>query len=391
MKSKLILGIIALSISLSGWSQEETEKEEKEVLKRPVQVSFIYPIGSNGLQSPQVINNVSLNMLAGMSYGVHGAELAGIANVVRKDVVGFQAAGIANAVGNNVRGIQAAGIANATKNDVTGVQFGGIANAAGGYLQGAQFAGIANFNQGAVKGAQIAGHVNYADKHVIGVQLSGLANYAGNDVNGAQVSGLANYSGGEVTGLQLSPLFNYSKTLNGVQIGLVNVSSAYKKGVAIGLLNFVKGGMSRFEISHDDVVAVNGSYRSGTPVLYSILTAGIDPDKERWTYGAGFGTQFNFKGNLFGNVEATISSLESLEKRVKGVYLLNRLNLNVGYNFLGNLAIVGGPVLNIYLSNPEEDVADPFAKIVPGKTLFSDQDGKWTINSWVGYRVAVRF
>ena len=372
MKSKFIAGLIALGAAFLATAQEVQDPQVKE---RPVQISFVYPIGTNGLESGQYINNASFNLLAGYNYGVRGAELGGFANVLRYDVVGFQGAGFANVTGGNIKGAQGAGFVNTTRGNVVGVQGAGFANVLGGHVEGVQGSGFANVALGSIVGAQLTGTVNFAQ----------------GDVTGAQLSGLANYSGGEVRGVQGSTLFNYAGTLSGVQVGLVNFAKEYKRGAAIGLLNFVKGGMNRFEISYDDIVAINGSYRSGTPFLYTILAAGIDPDKDRWTYGLGLGSQYRISQKFFGNVEATTSSLMSLDERLDGHYIMNRLNLNIGYSLFGNVALVAGPVLNIYVSRPDEDGEDPFSGIVPDNTLFDDASSDWSVNAWVGYRAAVRF
>ncbi len=372
MKSRFIAGLIALGVGFSATAQEI---QEPEVKVRPVQISFIYPIGTNGLEAGDYINNASLSLLGGYAYGVRGAELAGFANVLRYDVVGFQGAGFANVIGGDVEGAQGAGFANVNRGNVVGFQGAGFGNVLGGHVVGVQGAGFFNFALGSIKGAQLAGFTNFAQ----------------GDITGAQLSGMANYAGGEVKGLQGSAFFNYAGTLSGVQVGLVNFAKEYKKGAAIGLLNFVHGGMNRFEVSYDDIVAINGSYRSGTPALYSILTAGIDPDKDRWTYGVGVGTQYRISQRFFGNVELSSSSLMSLDERLDGHYIMNRLNLNFGYSLFGNVAIVAGPVLNIYVSNPEEDGEDPFLSIIPDKTLFDDASGDWAVNAWIGYRAAVRF
>ncbi|MEM9328635.1 MAG: hypothetical protein AAGA85_23415 [Bacteroidota bacterium] len=372
MKSKFIIGLIALGAGFFATAQEVRDPEVKE---RPAQVSLVFPIGTNGLDAGNYINNASFNLFAGYAYGVKGAELAGFANVLQADVVGFQGAGFANVVGGNIEGFQSAGFVNTTRGNVKGAQGAGFGNVLGGHVEGAQGAGFFNVALGSITGAQLTGGVNFAQ----------------GNVKGAQLSGLANYIGGEVTGVQGSALFNYAGTLSGVQIGLVNFAKEYKKGAAIGLLNFVKGGMNRFEISYDDIVAINGSYRSGTPFLYTILTAGIDPDKDRWTYGVGLGTQYRISQRFFGNVEATTSSLMSLDERLDGTYLMNRLNVNFGYTLFGNVALIAGPVLNIYVSHPGDDGEDPFGSIVPDNTLFDDAGSDWAVNAWVGYRAAIRF
>ena len=54
----------------------------------PMQVSFIYPLGTNGIESVNISYKVSLNIFAGVNGGVDVVKLAGFSNVNKGDVKG---------------------------------------------------------------------------------------------------------------------------------------------------------------------------------------------------------------------------------------------------------------------------------------------------------------
>ncbi|WP_431211203.1 hypothetical protein ACQ86N_35630 [Puia sp. P3] len=103
---------------------------------KPVQMSLIPGLGTHGKMSGQVVNKLSLNLIAGYSAGMKGVELAGIANFDKGEVRGVQASGIANLVGGNVSGVQLAGIHNEDLDSLYGVQAGGSATRCGAASKG---------------------------------------------------------------------------------------------------------------------------------------------------------------------------------------------------------------------------------------------------------------
>ena len=140
MKSKIkFLTIIAfqacLSFTLLG---QETRK---------AQVSFIYPLGTNGVAT-NIRNDFSFNMLVGVNGGVNNFEIGGIANINKGTVTGLQLGGIANVNTGRSDGLIMSGIANVVTADTRGVMFSGIGNYIEGNSTGLQLGGIANLNKG---------------------------------------------------------------------------------------------------------------------------------------------------------------------------------------------------------------------------------------------------
>jgi len=205
--------------------------QEASNLKRfPTQISLFHPFGTHGRQSIYHSYNLSINFFTGKVGGVKGLEISGLWSNIKGDVVGIQISGLSNDKIVNMRGIQAAGLGNGAV-DTKGIQIGGFTNFSD-KVKGMQLGGFAN---GAVdtKGIQIVGFVNFSDK-VKGMQLGGFANVS-DTVRGVQLSGLINGSY-DVKGIQTCIMFNSVRTMDGLQIGLVNKSENLR-GVQIGLWN----------------------------------------------------------------------------------------------------------------------------------------------------------
>jgi hypothetical protein len=188
-------------------------------LHRRYQVSFLPNLGTNHNLSAKVINDWSLNFLAGTSLGNRKLEVGGIGNFTQKDMSGVQAGGIFNALRGNVNGVQVAG----------------IFNLAGDTVRGAQIAGIFNFTRHAVAPSiQAAGVFNDALEGTVAIQVAGVANHA-TQVKGLQAAGAVNVAD-SVEGIQVAAVVNKSRKVKGIQLGLFN-SAKELQGIQIGLIN----------------------------------------------------------------------------------------------------------------------------------------------------------
>ena len=95
----------------------------------PFQFSFIYPLGTNGMNAGQYTNGFSLNLLAGASKNEKSLAFAGLSNIILNDARGVQFAGFSNYIGHEGKGLAFAGLTNVTS-DYRGVQFAGMLNVA---------------------------------------------------------------------------------------------------------------------------------------------------------------------------------------------------------------------------------------------------------------------
>ncbi|MFY0600960.1 MAG: hypothetical protein JXR03_14895 [Cyclobacteriaceae bacterium] len=335
MKRLALIIIIAIQFSNSF-------AQESQVEKKIFQLSWIPPLSTNK-PSDSVIYYSSVNILAGSNHGVEGVEFGSLVNITRTNSGFAQFAGLTNLTGKTATGIQAAGLANRAKT---------------------------------VKGTQMAGLINSVNTSN-GLQLAGLANQA-DTLNGVQISGLV----------------NYAKTVNGLQLGFINIADTVESGASIGFISIVKTGLHHFEVSNNDVIAVNLTFRSGTDRFYGIFTAGIQARSEPlWTAGLGFGTRFDLKKDkIVGSVEVTGSGINRTQGNLdQELNLLNKLSFNVGYQLTKRILINAGPVLNVYVTRDLNSESGKYGYNLNHKNLFNQTSNGTNTRMWIGYQAGIWF
>lgn len=328
-------------VSYDTYVHTQNLSEIKEM--RWAQISLVpsVGIGSNLSTNGLITNRFSLNVLAGYSNGVAGAEVAGLLNFVKGDVRWFQAAGIGNIVGGNLEGMQVGGIFSSVRGNGVGLQAGGVNSAVGGHFTGvqvggilalgghdflgAQIGGISTISKGRLNGLQVggvftatrcgfdglqvAGISGITDSASYGLQISGIHSTAYGSLRGGQISGISNFArrgtnffqvAGIVNiaennkGLQVSGMINHARSNNGLQIGLINTS--YEgKGIAIGLINFSVKGFHKTEVAANEIFPVNLTLKSGVRHFYNTYHFGMNfGDSLVYSLGAGFGSNLKF-------------------------------------------------------------------------------------------------
>jgi hypothetical protein len=387
--SKLFLAALLLHTGSYLAQTEDKKEEEKE---RPFQLTFITPIGTNGMDAPKTVNKVSLNLLAGVSKGVNGVEFGGFANIVLKDVKGLQMAGFTNVTLRNVKGVQFAGYVNYAGGNLTGAQFAGFCNVNLGTLKGAQFAGFANVNMDTLHGGQLAGFVNYNHKNARGLQGAGFANVNRGDHKGAQLAGFSNVSTGNVNGLQASAFFNYAKKVKGAQLGFINVADSVD-GATIGFLNIVKKGLHQVELSADELFYANLSVRTGTHKFYNVFSAGASPKSSNllWQIGYGVGTSIRISDRMRSDITVSAHHVSS------GLFYhatseLYKIYIGMEYKLANKCYIAAGPTFNLYFGDALlPDYNGTYSKVAPYSMLNETNSEGFNFKGWLGAKVAIRF
>ncbi len=255
-------------ISLEKWNALNVP----DSLHRRYQVSFLPKLGTNHTLSGKVVNDWSLNILAGTSLGNRKVEIGGIGNFNRKNMTGVQVGGVFNELRGNADGLQIAGIYNRVGDTLQGIQVGGLVNIAhqtagraiqvAGMLNQApsgetpiqiggignraaqistvQVGGIYNHVSDTLRGIQVAGLINRAQQPTgQAIQIAGIVNRASGGKMLVQIGGISNRAT-RVSGLQMAGLNNSVDTIEGVQVaGLINRARKVK-GVQFGLFNYAR-------------------------------------------------------------------------------------------------------------------------------------------------------
>ncbi|MFH0761641.1 MAG: hypothetical protein V2A67_09085 [Bacteroidota bacterium] len=334
----------------------------------PFHLSFVTPFGTNGLESWNTTNLVSVNILAGFSGGLKGVEVAGFANALKEDMNGIQIAGFCNnTIGKangleiagfwnfnrlKVVGVQAAGFTNVALDTVYGIQASGFVNVALDTVSGFQGSGFANYAHG-VSFGQASGFVNVSTGDVSGVQGAGFANITTGDTRGVQAAGFTNITTGTHTGVQASGFFNYARKLRGVQVGIVNVADTVEKGIPIGIFSYVRNGYKVIQIGGNETLFGEISLKTGTTRFYNIFSVGAAAWKSslKWGWGYGIGTLIPLARRMDLSLEGISYHINEDSWFTDYLNLLNRINLSVSYNLTGRITPYAGISCNIRVSN----------------------------------------
>ncbi|MGE0077724.1 MAG: hypothetical protein AB7S48_07690 [Bacteroidales bacterium] len=417
---KLLGAVLMILATNYLWAQQKVDSTE-----RKFQLTFITPIGTNGVESGNIVNKLSINILAGYNGGLNGAEFGVFANILKGDMRGAQLAGYANVnlktgtgfqgsgflnynqtefsgtqlsgcsniVLANSRGFQGTGFVNVVKGNFKGVQLAGFTNVVTDSIDGFQGSGFANYSKSNTRG-QLSGFANFNFSDTKGPQICGFSNINTGDLNGAQISGFANVNTKSLKGAQISGFFNYTKVLKGLQLGAFNYVDSLEKGVAVGLLSFVRNGYHTFEISGNESMYGVLSYRTGTRSFYNILAVGASVRNEKiyWGFGYGVGTIVPVKGRVDLNFEAICFHINEDEWDSDQLNLHNRINALVSIRLTNNLTVFGGPSWNVLVS----DITDDNGNIIksdyaPWHVFNKTYNDKTNVKMYPGFSAGIRF
>lgn len=403
MKKYTLTIVILILFGSFIYAQDTTQ------ITRPAQLTFNYPLGTNGIKSYEVTNNFSLNMLVGLNGGVDGVEIGGLGNINNGQINGAQFGGLFNIGHGDVAGAQFAGNVNFTHGNVGGAQISGLGNITTGNVEGIQAAGILNFNKGDMKHIQLSGLINSNYGNANGLQVAGILNSNLNnnkkDVQLVQISGLVNQNASKMDGAQITSILNISTdTVKGAQIGLINIAK-HVEGTQIGLINlctddssnvvpvgmvsFVKGGLFELELGASDFLYANLNYKMGVEKFYTIFKLGysVSNNGSVYSYGFGLGKYFNLNENNKISLDISSSNLSERLFMATSFDLVNKLDLTFKHSFTENLSFYVGPSFNIYLSEDYGQGETPL--ITPMYTIAKDSYNRVNTYTWVGANAGI--
>jgi len=428
MKNLFTLTIL-LCLSISAIAEPDSAKVKSKIfsdssLYFPVQVSFLPGISTNGLESKNIKNNLSINIIAGYNGGVEGLEFGMFSNTIKNNVQGIQIAGFSNQVLGKTEGIQAAGFSNFSKSNSNSVQLAGFANTNMASSNGIQFAGFSNvvngdFNgiqgsgfsnvivgnalaiqgagfsnvvTGSLQGIQVSGFTNTVTDTLDGIQVSGFVNISKEKISGIQISGFVN-AAKKVDGYQLSGFVNAASEVTGSQVSFINIAKRYHQGAPIGFISFVKEGFHCLEVSASETMYANVSLKTGVEKFYNIFTGGYQPmgNSFAWSFGYGLGSFIKFNNGWGINTDFTASHISYDNKFEQNLNLLASWQLELNYLIGSNFTIFGGASLNgFFTSKFKPESSEFYDAIIPYKT-YQFNDGVVKQIYYPGVTLGVRF
>jgi hypothetical protein len=301
---------------------------------------------------------------------------------------------------------------------VDGAQFAGAGNYVRGNMTGLQVAGVGNIVAGETRGLQMAPLFNVGLDTVSGTQLAGLANVGGSATR-AQISGGFNLSNGntrrqvatifniarDVERRQVSLLFNAARRVGRGQFALINYCDTVA-GASVGLLNIVRKGYNRVELSVNEFNWANLGFKLGGDHFYNVFHFGArwDPDSVivnqvpeeinqlTWLLGYGFGNSIRLGNNSRLNTELVALHVNERENWTNQLNLLTQIRMNIEFGSSGAFQVFVGPTFNVMFSelmNPE--TGERGSEFEPDSLLFDNQNGDTNIRGWIGITGGIRF
>lgn len=329
---------------------------------------------SNGDHPEKVLNNVSLDLVAGEAGAIRGVQLSGAMNELHGPMVGLQASAGLNTVTGNVSGVQLSTV-NLVKGDIKGVQWGYVLNRVEGDVTGYQGSSFATILKGDIEGVQASSL--YGDARTVrGVQFNGVC--VADTLYGVQW-GVVNVAGRS----------------KGVQFGLVNVSRSGNTA-QIGLVNVHPNTRFFAETWVDETRTMHVAMNYGGPNFYSLVELmGNREDTETAGFGLGFGARVASPRTILSVDQSALvlMSRDNTEDACKDDGSLEdcranfqmRTRLTVGRHVTNRLAFFGGISYNVLLV-PEETSQERLLE--PVRAYHYDPDPR--VRLWPGVFVGVR-
>jgi len=373
MKSKVsvCVGVLAALVSFSAGAEEPVPMPQAvsagQEVRRPLGFALMPGLSTNGFTSGDVVNSLSLGVLASHAGRVEGLALALGGNWVDRELRGIEVALGANYAGQ-----------------VKGFQLALAGNVAGGSMRGIQAAMGVNVAAGEMVGAQLSSGINIAAGEARGVQASPGLNIVSR-LEGAQLS-LLNV-GGDVRGAQVG-LINVARRMKGLQLGLINVASE-ADGANIGLLSLVGNGQHHVQVWGSDLSMTNVALKLGGKHFHTLFTLGLRPERESqqrwWAAGLGFGAHIPF-GPLFVDADLLASSLHQGALFSPTGNLLGQARLLGGWKPFSHFAVFGGVTLNslVHFHGQEPQGMDRFGQ------GYLHQEDRVSVRTWPGFLAGVQ-
>ncbi len=366
---EMVLVLILVNLSLFA--------QENDSLKtRKAQITFGYPVGSNGMKSLEYSNNFSFNILYGLNGGVNGAEIGSIFNFNKGKVKGFQLSGVSNINTGYSKGFLLSGVSNIIMDSTSGLFISGVLNYSSLNSKGFLLSGVSNIIMGSTSGLLISGVLNYSNLNSKGFQLA-TANVAANEFNGFQLG-----------------VFNYAKKLKGVQLGVINYVGDGEEGLPIGLISIVKNGYYDFELTGGEVIYANVNYKMGVERFYTIYKIGYSSYKNNpvYSFGLGFGSNIALSEKQTISIDLSANSIvydNDGDSNGSSLNLLNKFDFNYKYNLSRNLTLLIGPSFNVYIT--EEKVDGEYGTLNIPYTFYANERSNDKLFMWVGINAGLSF
>jgi len=179
-------------------------------------------VGGLGLGAGGRFSGIGIGGLGiGASEGIRGVAIGGLGVGSGEGLVGLGVGGLGVGSGGDVIGVTIGGLGVGAGGSITGITIGGIGVGSGGRIHGVTIAGI-GIGAPRLDGVAAALAVGAKDAHALVLAPAYFKVLDDGSFSGASVSAV-NRVLGDQHGLTIG-IVNYARTLDGCQLGLVNIS-----------------------------------------------------------------------------------------------------------------------------------------------------------------------
>ncbi|MFI5231587.1 MAG: hypothetical protein ACHQSE_03640 [Gemmatimonadales bacterium] len=207
-------------------------------------------LGTGGRLTGLVIGGVG----AGAGGDMKGIIIGGVGTGGGGNATGLLAGGVGAGVGGDIHGIVVGGVGAGVGGSIHGIAIGGVGTGAGGDLIGLALAGVGIGAGGSIRGVAIAGigagapeisggfaalAVGARDARGVILAPALFRIERGGSFRGGSVSAV-NYIRGSQTGVTIG-LVNYTRSLDGIQIGVLNIVGDAKSHQVMPVVNWGSG------------------------------------------------------------------------------------------------------------------------------------------------------
>ena len=187
-------------------------------------------------------------------------------------------------------------------------------------------------------------------------------------------------------------LFNYSRYVGGGQVSLINIADSVG-GTPIGFISFVRKGYNKIELSAEEVLYTNITYKLGVRKFYNMFSIGIQPvgEKPVWGFGYGFGSQVGNRGIVASMDLKGTQIMEDVPNQNFNASF--RLSTLLGIRIIKGLNFFLGPSINLHVSNlTDPETGEFLTRIAPQNLLlYEGVPGTNTqFQLWYGGTVGLR-
>ena len=147
-------------------------------------------------------------------------------------------------------------------------------------------------------------------------------------------------------------MFNIAGTLQGLQVGVVNITGANPKGVSIGLFTYVDEVPVNLEATIDETAGFLLGIQSGSEFFKNYVGLGarpFGPAETRWDAHAGFGVERPLSDSWYAGVDL-ITHVLIPESFNSSASTLIRLRAPISHRFSNGNALFIAPSANLLLA-----------------------------------------